>query len=151
MTTLLVLLASLTLHEVAHAWAASCLGDPTPRRHGRLTLNPMAHLDTFGALLPAGMALVRAPVLVGWARPVPLDPLRLGRGGLALTLAAGPAANAALAGIAALLPGEIAVQIVAVNASLCAFNLLPIKPLDGWWLARMAYLRLQLALREETR
>jgi Zn-dependent protease len=140
---LVPLLAGLTIHEWAHAAAALQLGDDTALRQGRLTLNPLAHLDPIGSLLP----LLGVPF--GWARPVPIDTNRfrpevpVGTG-LLLTALAGPMANLALAlfasgllraidgaGLAAPLLSRFLLDATAVNVALAVFNLLPIPPLDG--------------------
>lgn len=136
---------SIILHEVSHGVVALMFGDDTARRAGRLTLNPLRHIDPFGTiLLPAVLALMGGPV-IGYAKPVPVNVGRLRNPrnhGLLVSLA-GPATNAVLAGAAALLlrgpllnsPFAMAVQVVyifgAVNMLLGAFNLLPIPPLDG--------------------
>jgi len=133
---------ALPLHELAHAWVAERLGDPTPRRYGRVTLNPLAHLDPIGALM-----LVLAGF--GWARPVPVNPLYLRYGprvGMALVGGAGPLTNlllaglgilayrAAMAGGAALPP--LALRFIGawvfINIGLAVFNLIPLPPLDGY-------------------
>lgn len=135
-----IFLVALPIHELAHAWVAERLGDPTPRRFGRVTLNPLAHLDPIGALmLPlAGF---------GWARPVPVNPLYLRYGprvGMALVGGAGPAANLALALVGILayraLPSAVFNELllrfliswILINIGLMAFNLLPLPPLDGY-------------------
>jgi len=135
---------SIVLHEVAHGYVAWRLGDPTARMQGRLTLNPMAHIDPFGTiLLPLMLAYMKAPVL-GWAKPVPFnptyfrDPLR----GMMLTGAAGPATNFAIALVAAGLfwgfyllglptPMVLCRMLFQINVYLGLFNLLPVPPLDG--------------------
>ncbi len=135
---LLAIVASLSLHEFGHAGMATALGDDTPRRAGRLTLNPLSHID------PMGLLLV---VLVGfgYARPVPFSPARLRRWGAAAVAAAGPGMNLLLAGVAVnalawagaggftLAPeAMLALRILAqVNLLLMLFNLLPLGPLDG--------------------
>jgi Zn-dependent protease len=135
-TLITLFIVSITLHEFGHAAAATALGDPTARDAGRLTVNPLAHLDLFGTLfiLLAGF---------GWAKPVPFEPGRLAwpRLGTFLVSAAGPAANfvLALGALAALqhLPGMDAgprmwFQVLfELNLMLLVFNLLPIPPLDG--------------------
>lgn len=132
-----VLLLSLTVHEFAHAWSADRLGDRTPRRYGRVTLNPLRHLDLFGSLLILTVGF-------GFARPVPVNFGALGRwGGLWVALA-GPLSNLliALIGTALLrvalagdgLNGILGVSllyIVSVNVLLAVFNLLPIPMFDG--------------------
>jgi Zn-dependent protease len=148
----LVLLFSLTVHESAHALAADRFGDSTARRLGRVSLNPLVHVDPIGTILfPVLAALGRMP-MIGWAKPVPVDVARLRhpRRDATLVSAAGPASNLALALIAAALlraipldgprPGEfdlvlpiatLAARGVEINILLAVFNLLPIPPLDG--------------------
>jgi Zn-dependent protease len=136
-----VVIASLSLHELAHAYVAWRLGDPTAKELGRLTLNPIAHLDPLGTLMFALTALL-AGVPFGWAKPVPVDPrnFRRPKEGMALVAVAGPVANfvLALGALAVLrhagLDGR-AFNVVAlaylVNVILGLFNLIPIPPLDG--------------------
>lgn len=144
-TILPVLLVSLSLHEMAHAWSADRLGDPTPGAAGRLTLNPLAHLDLVGTLMLVGtFVLSQGAFLFGWARPVPIDPdrLRAHRFGETLVGVSGPAANLGLAlvcvGAIWLLAGVWvqAAEAVAIafylNMVLAILNILPIPPLDGW-------------------
>lgn len=136
-----IFIFALPLHELAHAWVAERLGDPTPRRYGRMTLNPMAHLDPIGALM-----LVLAGF--GWARPVPVNPLYLRYGprvGMAIVGGAGPLMNLVLAALGILayrtfpqiwpLPG-VAFQFLGawifINVGLAVFNMLPLPPLDGY-------------------
>lgn len=128
-----VLLLSLTLHEWGHAFAADRLGDSTPRRFGRVTLNPAAHLDLFGSLL----LLVAG---FGFAKPVPVNFARLGRWGGLIVAAAGPAMNILIAlvslALLALLGSNVFAETVllyvfAINVALAVFNLLPIPLLDG--------------------
>lgn len=149
---------AITLHEAAHGYAALALGDDTAQRMGRISLNPLRHVDPVGTLLLPGLmvagqllALGRVEALFGWAKPVPVDILRLRnpRWGMVLVAAAGPAVNAALAVAAALfahavLAGQglmgpdlveflmrfVALSILA-NLVLGLFNLLPLPPLDG--------------------
>jgi Zn-dependent protease len=130
-------------HEFAHAWVATKLGDDTPRREGRVTLNPLAHVDWIGtALLPALTSLFGGG-FIGWGKPVNTNPSRLrwGLNGLALVALAGPASNvvfAVILGVAAvkaanLMPGfsEYAARGVRLSLYLALFNLLPVPPLDG--------------------
>jgi Zn-dependent protease len=131
---LTAMVVGLTLHEYAHAWSAFRLGDPTAYWAGRLTLDPRKHIDPLGALvfLVAGF---------GWAKPVPIDPSRLGRRGALLVSLAGPGANLLLATIAAVLVrlGVLPTVLLGfliyfafLNLMLAVFNLLPVAPLDGW-------------------
>ena len=137
-----VLLVSLTVHEMAHAWSADRLGDPTARLLGRITLNPVAHADPIGTVLFPLIALVTGAPLIGWAKPVPVDVRRLSNTyrDFVLVAAAGPASNILMAVGSALillvmpLASPVAaffVRMVVVNVFLAVFNMLPIPPLDG--------------------
>jgi Zn-dependent protease len=130
-------------HEFAHAWVATRLGDDTPRLEGRLTLNPLAHVDWIGTvLLPAVTSLIAGGFL-GWGKPVNTNPYKLrgGRNGLALVALAGPASNivfAVVLAVAAVLvagaspaTANFAARGVAFSLYLALFNLLPVPPLDG--------------------
>lgn len=161
---LVPMILSLSFHEFAHAWVARRLGDPTAEEQGRLTLNPLAHVDPVGTLLiPAISSLTGVP-LIGWARPVPVDPSRFRRSvdrrrGYALVSAAGPLANLLLAVISAavltfggsMVMGNAGVYrlfsvLLVMNVALCIFNLLPIAPLDGSRLLPPSMDRLQRAI-----
>ena len=145
---LIPLVLSLSVHEWAHAWSAFRLGDDTAERLGRLTLNPLAHIDPIGTVL---LPLMGVPF--GWAKPVPVNPVRFRRGvtmrtGMMITASAGPLANVALAiactvllGLfwrfaSALLAHQPVIFIflqhgIGLNLALAIFNLLPVPPLDG--------------------
>lgn len=141
------LIMSVVIHEVAHGAVAGLLGDPTARLAGRLTLNPLKHLDPIGSVVvPAIMALLPGGLIFGWAKPVPYNPfnLRAGQWGPALVAAAGPAANLILAlffglilrfglpaGLISATASELVILIVFVNLVLMLFNLIPVPPLDG--------------------
>ena len=141
------LVIGITVHECAHAWSANELGDPTARYKGRVTLNPIAHLDPMGSLLMLYSLL--GGFGIGWGKPTPVNPLNLRYGprlGLAIVSAAGPISNILVAIIFAIpfrlglsLPGELEIllfYIIVANISLCVFNLLPIPPLDGFSILR---------------
>ena len=134
-----ILIAS-TVHEYAHGWAAFKLGDPTAKAAGRLTLNPLKHIDPIGAI---SMVLFR----FGWSKPVPINEYNFEKRelGTALTALAGPVSNMLLALLGGLLnwiirPNGILYVIlfvfVSINISLAVFNLLPIPPLDGHKIVR---------------
>lgn len=137
---------SLSFHEAAHAWAANRLGDPTARQLGRLTLNPLAHIDWIGTVLFPLIAMSSGLPLIGWAKPVPVDMryLRDPRRDFALVAIAGPVSNLILAVAAAFCfevalksttePGVLAqtlLMAVVLNVLLAVFNMFPIPPLDG--------------------
>lgn len=146
--SILILLFSVIVHEVAHGLAARHFGDHTAERAGRITLNPLPHIDPIGTILLPLMAILSGSrVLFGWAKPVPINPLNFSdirRGELVVSLA-GVAANFALATAGSLIihllfwtsfnPGEMAFVLldraVNLNLSLAVFNLLPVSPLDG--------------------
>ncbi|MEP7304112.1 MAG: site-2 protease family protein [Acidobacteriota bacterium] len=148
----IVLLFSLTVHEMAHALTADRLGDPTARMLGRVSLNPIVHADPIGTVVFPLLALVTGAPFLGWAKPVPVDVRRLRhqRRDYVFVAAAGPASNLVLAVLSAtvlaVLPispqalGEpnvsvplaaILSQAVRLNVLLAVFNMLPIPPLDG--------------------
>lgn len=137
-TSLVILLFSAILHEIAHGLAAERLGDPTARLMGRLTLNPKNHIDPIMSLaLPLILLFTGSPVIIGAAKPVPVDPFnfRDGRKDLALVSLAGPLTNVAIAIVFSfvfkIFPLGIIGMIVHLNLLLAIFNLIPIPPLDG--------------------
>jgi Zn-dependent protease len=136
-----IVLVSLTLHELAHAWVAWRLGDPTAKSQGRLTLNPLAHIDPLGTLMFVLTALI-ANLPFGWAKPVPVDPryFKRAKEGMAIVAAAGPLMNFVLALVcwAAVRHVDLSDQGMEVltnawivNVVLGLFNLIPVPPLDG--------------------
>lgn len=132
---LIALIVAVTIHEFSHAFVADYLGDPTPRLKGRVTLNPLAHLDPLGTLM---ILFAR----FGWGKPVPVDPynFREPKKDSALVSLAGPASNLILAFLLSLiikLPlspifAYLIMPILIINVTLAFFNLLPIHPLDGF-------------------
>jgi len=159
-----ILILSIVLHEVAHGYAANWLGDPTARLAGRLTANPIPHIDPIGSVVvPAMLFLSGSGFLMGWAKPVPYNPynLRNQRWGESFVAFAGPATNFILAIIFAILVRlaipldlsyefiEIASKIVAINVLLGLFNLIPFPPLDGSKVIEVILpLRLRMQYRE---
>jgi Zn-dependent protease len=136
-----IVLGSLTLHELAHAYVAWRLGDPTAKREGRLSLNPLVHLDPLGTLMFAVTALA-ANLPFGWARPVPVNPnyFRRAKEGMAIVAVAGPLMNFAVALVCLALVRHVAMgdqlfEVLSkawiVNVVLGIFNLVPVPPLDG--------------------
>ncbi|OGZ64647.1 MAG: hypothetical protein A3A98_01455 [Candidatus Staskawiczbacteria bacterium RIFCSPLOWO2_01_FULL_40_39] len=149
--SLIILLFSVIIHELAHGSVAFSLGDPTAKYEKRLTLNPLRHLDPFGSvILPLLLFISGSAVLVGWAKPVPINPynFRDQKWGAFKVAIAGPLSNIALAlffGLAIRgIPYDVFLQvpglflifsfIVRINLMLAIFNLVPIPPLDGSWM-----------------
>ncbi len=158
--TLIILILSVIMHEVAHGYAANSLGDPTARLAGRLTLNPIPHIDLMGSIIiPGLLVLTGSPMLFGWAKPVQYNPynLRNHRWGEFFVAVAGACTNISLAiifglivrfGSTALATGgstifsptaiSLAATIAFINLFLGIFNLIPFPPLDGFTALRSA-------------
>ncbi len=141
--SLIILLFSIAIHEVSHGQVAYYLGDPTAKYAGRLTLNPVKHLDPFGSIiLPLFLVIIRSPFIIGWAKPVPINPYNFKNpkwDNIKVAIA-GPGANFFIALffgslvrffplLSALLP--LFSLIIGYNLLLAIFNLIPIPPLDG--------------------
>lgn len=147
-TWIIPVLVAITLHEAAHGWVADKLGDDTARRLGRVSFNPLRHIDPFGTvILPAILIAAKTGFIFGYAKPVPVNfsRLRHPRRDMALVAAAGPLANLLIASVGALawnlqavLTGGLAEfwadmfgNLIQLNVMLAVFNLLPLPPLDG--------------------
>jgi Zn-dependent protease len=148
---LFVLIASLSIHEAAHAWSADRLGDNTARLLGRLTVNPAAHVDVFGTIVLPLLAMISNLPIIGFAKPVPVNTRNLGRDWrrkFMLVAAAGPASNLVIALVGSVvfqlfggfegeaiargsLAARVPIRIVELNVLLAVFNMLPVPMLDG--------------------
>ncbi|MDB5265048.1 MAG: peptidase [Parcubacteria group bacterium] len=147
---IVVLIFSIIVHEVAHGYAANALGDPTAKLQGRLTLNPLPHIDLIGSIIiPAILVLTHSGFLFGWAKPVPYNPYNLKnrRWGEAIVGVAGVATNLIIAVVFAFVTrfaaeagneafANLAAIVTLTNLYLGLFNLVPIPPLDGFTVLR---------------
>lgn len=159
--TFVIIIYSIILHEIAHGYAAYIQGDETANRAGRLTLNPLPHIDVMGSVLVPLLAFFTAGTFFGWARPVPYNEHNIGtKAGLAFVAAAGILTNILLAIMAGIAFKILALQgvmsngmaealftIIGVNVSLAFFNLIPIPPFDGMSILQAIFPRLHIRSR----
>ncbi len=142
---IVIIIASIVFHEVSHGYAAYFLGDPTAKYAGRLTLNPIKHIELFGSIIVPLITYSLGGVVFGWAKPVPYNPYNLkAKHGEVIVALAGPVSNLLIAIVFSLYirslgdavstspAGHISILIVLVNLTLALFNLIPIPPLDGF-------------------
>ncbi|MDB5204218.1 MAG: peptidase [Candidatus Taylorbacteria bacterium] len=140
-----VIIVSIIFHELAHGYTAYFLGDPTAKYEGRLTLNPLKHLEIFGSILVPIITYALGGVVFGWAKPVPYNPYNIkNKYGEVMVAVAGPISNFLVAFVFALYfrtldaagmiapNGQLALLIIMVNITLGVFNMIPIPPLDGF-------------------
>ncbi len=145
--SIIVLVFSVVIHEVAHAYSAYKFGDLTAKYQGRLTFNPIKHIDPIGSIIvPLVLSLLPGGLILGWAKPIPINPYNFSKRKLGefITTIAGPVSNMLIAGIFIVLvrsAGDIGLQssfielslvIILINTVLACFNLMPIPPLDGY-------------------
>lgn len=159
--TFIIIIYSIILHEIAHGYAAYIQGDETANRAGRLTLNPLPHIDVMGSVLVPLLAFFTAGTFFGWAKPVPYNEYNIRtRAGLAFVAGAGILTNLLLAVLAGVAFKILALQgvmsngmaealftIIGVNVSLAFFNLIPIPPFDGMSILQALFPRLHIRSR----
>lgn len=157
----IIILYSIILHELAHGYAAYFQGDETPNRAGRLTLNPLPHIDIVGSIIVPFFAFMTAGTFFGWAKPVPYNPYNIQtRRGEALVAAAGVLTNLFIALVAGVvfkilsIQGQLSIGIgqalytvIGVNVSLAFFNLIPLPPFDGMSIIQALFPRMHIQSR----